>query len=93
NTMALFVAFREMPEEERLRDVLARHPAIYVADDQDLVTSVDAAGKDEIVVGRIARGERGFWIWTATDNLRRGSALNAALIAEALVERFGPRPN
>ncbi|HEY0591545.1 MAG TPA: hypothetical protein VGF40_07240, partial [Thermoanaerobaculia bacterium] len=46
NTMALFVAFREMPEEERLRDVLARHPAIYVADDQDLVTSVDAAGKD-----------------------------------------------
>jgi aspartate-semialdehyde dehydrogenase len=93
NTMALFVAFREMPEEERLREVLARHPAIYVADGEDPLTSVDAAGKDEIIVGRIARGDRGFWIWTATDNFRRSTALNAAMIAEALVERFGPRPN
>lgn len=92
-TMALFVSFREMPDQERLREVIGRHPAIYIADEQDLVTSVDAAGKDEIIVGRIARGERGFWIWTATDNLRRSSALNGALIAEALVERFGPRPN
>ncbi len=93
NAMALFVTFRAMPDEERLREILGRHPAIYVADEQDLVTSVDAAGKDEVIVERISRAERGFWIWTATDNLRRGSALNAALIAEALVETFGPRPN
>ena len=93
NAMALFVTFREMPDEERLREVLGRHPAIYVADQADALTTVDAAGKDEVIVGRIARGERGFWIWTATDNLRRATALNAALIAEALLERFGPRPN
>lgn len=93
NTIALFVAFREVPAEERLREVLARHPAIYIAGEEDLVTTVDAAGKDEIVIGRIARAEGGFWIWSATDNLRRGSALNGALIAEALVEKFGPKPN
>jgi aspartate-semialdehyde dehydrogenase len=93
NVMSLFVTFRDMPSEERLREVLGRHPAIYVADDEDLLTSIDAAGKDEVVVGRIARAERGFWIWSTTDNLRRSSALNAALIAESLIDRFGPRPN
>lgn len=93
HAMALFVTFREVPSEERLREILGRDPAIYIADEQDLVSSVDAAGKDEVLVGRIAPGERGFWIWTVTDNLRRSTALNAALIAETLVERFSPRPN
>jgi aspartate-semialdehyde dehydrogenase len=91
--MALFVSFAEMPDTSRLREMLGRHPAIYVTDEGDPVTSVDAAGKDEVIIGRIAPGERGFWIWSATDNLRRGTALNAALIAEILVEKFGPRPN
>jgi len=44
------------------------------------VSSVLVAGKDEIFIGQIKREEshpNRFWIWSVTDNLTRGSALNA----------------
>ena len=50
------------------------------------VTSLRVAGKDEIFVGRIkkeASSPDKFWIWTVTDNLTRGSALNAFEILES----------
>ncbi|HSN68731.1 MAG TPA: Asd/ArgC dimerization domain-containing protein, partial [Thermoanaerobaculia bacterium] len=59
HAMALYLTFREMPEEDRFREILGRHPAIYVADEADALTTADAAGKDEVIVGRIARDERG----------------------------------
>lgn len=49
------------------------------------VSSLQVAGKDEIFVGRIkkeATVPNKFWIWTVTDNLTRGSALNAFEILE-----------
>lgn len=50
------------------------------------VSSVLAAGKDEILLGQIKREEshtNRFWIWSVTDNLTRGSALNAFEILES----------
>jgi aspartate-semialdehyde dehydrogenase len=52
-----------------------------------LSSPVSAAGKDEICIGQIKEEEsfpRSFWIWTVTDNLTRGSALNALEIAEKI---------
>jgi aspartate-semialdehyde dehydrogenase len=49
------------------------------------VSSVLVAGKDEIFIGQIKKEEahpNRFWIWTVTDNLTRGSALNAIEILE-----------
>lgn len=49
------------------------------------VSSVLVAGKDEIFIGQIKKEElhpNRFWIWTVTDNLTRGSALNAFEILE-----------
>ena len=57
---------------------------------QELATPKDAAGRDEVLVGRIrpdtANGS-GLALWSVNDNLRKGAALNAVQIAEALLER------
>lgn len=48
---------------------------------------VSVAGKEKICVGQIKKEEsvpNSFWVWTVTDNLTRGSALNAFEIAEKL---------
>jgi aspartate-semialdehyde dehydrogenase len=50
----------------------------------------DVSGEDEVFVGRI-REAAGFDntlnLWIAADNIRRGAALNAVLIAEDLLQR------
>ncbi|MGB7295687.1 MAG: Asd/ArgC dimerization domain-containing protein [Candidatus Aminicenantales bacterium] len=51
------------------------------------VSSISVAGKEQIFIGQIKREEGfpcSFWIWTVTDNLTRGSALNALEIARIL---------
>jgi aspartate-semialdehyde dehydrogenase len=57
------------------------------------VSSMSVAGKDQIFIGQLkqeADRPNAFWIWTVTDNLTRGSALNALEIAECLLGRRGP---
>jgi len=51
------------------------------------VTCLSVAGKEQIFIGQIKKEEslpNSYWIWTITDNLTRGSALNALEIALAL---------
>jgi aspartate-semialdehyde dehydrogenase len=55
----------------------------------DLPTPRLVAGKDETYVGRIRRAEavpNGLSMFLSSDNLRKGAALNAVQIAEALLE-------
>jgi aspartate-semialdehyde dehydrogenase len=50
----------------------------------------DAAGRDEVFVGRVRRDlalPNGLSLWVVSDNLRKGAALNAVQIAEELVKR------
>lgn len=54
------------------------------------VSCLTVAGKEQIFIGQIKKEEsfrNAFWIWTVTDNLTRGSALNALEIARALFDR------
>jgi aspartate-semialdehyde dehydrogenase len=69
------------------RDVLAAAPHVRVA---EFPTPGDAAGRDEVLVGRIRRdptAENGLALWSVCDNLRKGAALNAVQIAELLLAR------
>jgi aspartate-semialdehyde dehydrogenase len=53
------------------------------------VTCLSVAGKEQIFIGQIKKEEsfpNAFWIWTVTDNLTRGSALNALEIARTLYD-------
>ena len=56
-------------------------------------TPVDCAGEPGILVTGIrqAGAPEAFWLWTVSDNLQSGSALNAVRIAEALWKRAAPR--
>jgi len=75
------------------RELLAAFPGITVLDDPaDGVypLAIDAAGRDDVLVGRIRRDpshERCLNLWIVSDNLRKGAATNAVQLAELLVER------
>ena len=52
--------------------------------------ATDAAGSDEVYVGRIRRdpgNERTLNLWIVSDNLRKGAATNTVQLAELLHER------
>ena len=66
---------------------------MIVLDDPDAALyplAIDAAGRDEVFVGRIRRdpgNERALDLWIVADNLRKGAATNAVQLAELLHER------
>jgi aspartate-semialdehyde dehydrogenase len=76
---------------DELRAALRATPGVRVVDDPDanaVPTALDAAGNDDVWVGRIRRdlGTRnGLAFWVVSDNLRKGAATNAVDIAAALV--------
>jgi aspartate-semialdehyde dehydrogenase len=85
HTFSLFVKTRESLERERILEALAANPAITLQEGDQQFGTIDAAGKDEVLVAEVrpdASIRGGFWVWAVCDNLRRSSALNAVLIAE-----------
>ena len=68
-------------------------PGVVVLDDPAngvYPLAIDAAGRDEVLVGRIRRDpshERCLNMWIVGDNLRKGAATNAVQLAELLSER------
>jgi aspartate-semialdehyde dehydrogenase len=72
---------------DRARDLLRDAPGVSLV---DLPTPLLSAGGDVTVVGRIRRdpgAPHGLALFLSGDNLRKGAALNAVQIAEALLER------
>ena len=69
--------------------ILSEAPSVRVLRLPEFPTPKDAAGGDEVLVGRI-RGtsatENGLALFLANDNLRKGAALNAIQIAELLLD-------
>jgi len=90
---AVNVETREPLEPERARDLLAAAPGVTVVDDPAAgryPMAIDAAGKDDVFVGRIRRdpgNERALDLWVVSDNLRKGAATNAVQVAELLIEK------
>ena len=77
---------RPVAPEEAVR-LIDEAPGVQVWLDR-VPTPLDAAGTDDVLVGRIRPtldGRGGLNIWTVGDNLRKGAALNAVQIAELLV--------
>ncbi|MDQ7822426.1 MAG: aspartate-semialdehyde dehydrogenase [Candidatus Eremiobacteraeota bacterium] len=78
---------------DEARRLLEKAPGVKVIDSpgQHLYPMpLDCAGGDDVLVGRVRNDpsiEKGIDMWIAADNLRKGAALNAVQIAEALIER------
>jgi aspartate-semialdehyde dehydrogenase len=87
------VQTREPLSPDRARELLRRAPGVTVVDDPDTALypmATEAAGRDEVFVGRIRRDpghERALDMWIVADNLRKGAATNAVQLAEVLHER------
>ena len=85
----------ELEKPFELEDVVEcfrQFPGLIVQDDVEnnvYPLALDAAGTDEVYVGRIRRDysvENGINIWVVADNIRKGAATNAVQIAEKLLE-------
>jgi aspartate-semialdehyde dehydrogenase len=84
---AIWVATEDPLSPEDAADALAAAPHVRLA---EFPTAKDAAGEDDVLVARIRpdlTDGRGLALWSVNDNLRKGAALNAVQIAEALLER------
>ena len=90
---AVNVEFENPISAEEARDILREAPGVLVVDKREpggYVTPVECVGDYATFVSRIredATVENGLALWIVSDNLRKGAALNAVQIAEALVNR------
>ena len=76
---------RELTVEEAVA-ILSQAPGVVLA---EAPNPLAATGRDPVFVGRIRRDptvERGLVLFVTGDNLRKGAALNAVQIAEALMQ-------
>ena len=84
---AVWAEFEEPLSAEQATELLRAAPSVRVV---DVPSPKLAAQTDQVLVGRIRRDptvERGLALFLASDNLRKGAALNAVQIAEALLRR------
>ncbi len=88
---AVCVEFETAVAPGEARAALRAAPGVVVVDhreDGGYITPAECVGEDAVYVSRIRRDptvEHGIAFWCVADNLRKGAALNAVQIAEALV--------
>jgi aspartate-semialdehyde dehydrogenase len=75
-----------------VQQLLEAAPGIELVEAGDYPTAVgDAVGQDKVYVGRVRRGvgdSTQLNLWIASDNVRKGAALNAVQIAELLIKHY-----
>ena len=87
HSLSINAEFTRPISAERARALLAQAPGVRLC---DVPTPLAAAGSDDTLVGRVRRDqsvEHGLALFVSGDNLRKGAALNAVQIAEALLAR------
>jgi aspartate-semialdehyde dehydrogenase len=90
---AVNVEFEKPITADEARDILRNAPGCIVIDKHEpggYVTPYESAGEDATYISRIredATVENGLSMWIVSDNLRKGAALNAIQIGEALINR------
>jgi aspartate-semialdehyde dehydrogenase len=87
HSLSVNATFERPIAPEKARKLLLTAPGVELA---DVPTPLRATGADQVFVGRIRRDptvEHGLSLFLSGDNLRKGAALNAVQIAEALLDR------
>ncbi len=98
----VFIGHSEMVNVEFERELtvhdamtlLQKAPGVQVIDlesEMEFVTPVEIQGEDSVFVSRLREDtsvENGLNFWVASDNLRKGAALNAVQIAEILIRDY-----
>lgn len=84
HSLSINAQFERPLSVERAMALLREAPGVVVSDVPNPLT---ASGRDEVFVGRVRRDptvENGLALFVSGDNLRKGAALNAVQIAEAV---------
>jgi aspartate-semialdehyde dehydrogenase len=90
---AVNIEFEEPLSADEAREILRNAPGCLVIDKHEpggYVTPYEAAGEDATYISRVREDptvDSGLVLWCVSDNLRKGAALNAVQIAEALINR------
>ena len=90
---AVNIEFENPISADEAREILRKAPGCLVIDKREpggYATPHESAGEDATYISRIredATIENGLQIWVVSDNLRKGAALNAVQIAEAMINR------
>ena len=89
HSMSINARFRDALSPEQAADALRNAPGVELA---DVPTPLDVTGGNVTQVGRLRHDPtvpdgRGLALFLSGDNLRKGAALNAIQIAEALLAR------
>ena len=91
HSLAIHAEFEREISPERATEILEAADGVVVT---AVPNPLEATGKDDVYVGRIRADQsvadgKGLTLFVVGDNLRKGAALNAVQIAEALVARKG----
>lgn len=89
HSLSVLARFEHAISPDRAKEILRSAPGARLV---DMPTPLASAGADDCLVGRVREDMsepdgRGLAMFVAGDNLRKGAALNAVQIAEALVAR------
>jgi aspartate-semialdehyde dehydrogenase len=90
HSVSLLARFSRAITPEEARSLLSEVPGVELRDDpmrDDYPTPLEAAGRDEVLVGRIRQApghDDSLLLFACGDNLRKGAALNGIQIAERL---------
>ncbi|MBV9557391.1 MAG: aspartate-semialdehyde dehydrogenase, partial [Pseudolabrys sp.] len=90
---AVDLEFEKPISADEAREILRKAPGCLVIDKREnggYVTPYECVGEDATYISRIredATVDNGLQMWVVSDNLRKGAALNAIQIAEALINR------
>lgn len=93
HAVAVTATFRDALAPNEAREILRNAPGVVVEDDPGKSVYPlprKAAGTDFVYVGRIRRDtarKNALALWVVADNLRKGAALNAVQIGEALLAK------
>jgi aspartate-semialdehyde dehydrogenase len=88
HSVSLAISLEREVRPEEAREIIGGFPGVRVVDEPSTgmyPTPLDAAGIDDILVGRIRGNEildNGLSLFASGDNLRKGNALNAVQTAE-----------
>ncbi len=94
HSIAVHVETERKVTVAKARELFAAAPGLKVEDDPEkrrYPMPLFVAGTDDCSVGRIREDlavENGLNFWVVGDQLRKGAALNAVQIAEALIDRY-----
>jgi aspartate-semialdehyde dehydrogenase len=93
HSVSMHATFDRPISPDQAREILREAPGVQLRDDPAngvYPSPLEAAGIDDVLVGRIRRPEGhddALLLFACGDNLRKGAALNAVQIAEAVLAR------